>query len=99
MRRGLRRVDARDVLDANAMTSRTVSGRVVGFYRRTGPNSWDDYELVDDDGGPIEVYPDTPIQVEKQGAAFRMRRQGHVIMLGKQLQTVIVSEPAGPTLH
>ncbi len=27
------------------------------------------------------------------------RRQGHVIMLGKQLQALIVSEPAAPTLH
>ena len=27
------------------------------------------------------------------------RRQGHVIMLGKQLQSIIVSEPATPTFH
>jgi hypothetical protein len=69
------------VLDADATTSRTLSGRIVGFYRPTGPNSWDDYELVDADGGPIEVYPETPIQIEKQGAAFRMRRQGQVIVV------------------
>jgi len=81
MRRSVRRVDARDVLDANAMTSCTLSGRVVGFYRRTGPNSWDDYELVVEDGGPIEVYPEMPIQVENQGAEFRMRRKGQVIVV------------------
>ena len=69
------------MLDADATTSRVVSGRVTGFYRRTGPNSWDDYELVVEDGGPIEVYPDTRIQVETQGAAFRMRRKGQVIVV------------------
>lgn len=74
-----RRVDARDVLDADATTSRAFPGRVVGFYRRTGPNSWDDYVLVDEDGGPIEVLAGTPIQVEADGATFRMRRKGEVI--------------------
>jgi hypothetical protein len=72
------RVDARDVLDADATTSRAFSGRVVGAFRRSGPNSWDDYVLVDEDGGPIEVFPGVPIQVE-DGASFRMRRQGEVI--------------------
>ncbi|HEX9189959.1 MAG TPA: hypothetical protein VGB87_22980 [Vicinamibacteria bacterium] len=74
-----RRVDARDVLDADATTSRAFPGRVVGFYRRTGSNSWDDYVLVDEDGGPIEVLAETPIQVEAEGATFRMRRRGEVI--------------------
>ena len=73
-----RRVDARDVLDADATTSRAVSGRIVGVFRRSGPNSWDDYVLIDEDGGPIEVFADTPIQVE-DGATFRMRRKSEVI--------------------
>jgi hypothetical protein len=72
-------MDARDVLDADAATSCTVLGRVVGVFRRTGPNSWDDYVLVDEDGGPIEVFAETPIQVESSGATFRMRRKGDVI--------------------
>lgn len=76
-----RRVDARDVLDADATTSRTFSGRVTGVFRRSGPNTWDDYVLVEEDGGPIEVYAGTPIQVEKKGAAFRMRRRGEVIVV------------------
>lgn len=74
-----RRVDARDVLDADATTSRAFPGRIVGVFRRVGPNPWDDYVLVDEDGGPIEVFPDVPIQVEAQGATFRMRRKGEVI--------------------
>src|SRR5512143_1208146 len=76
-----RRVDARDVLDADATTSRRFSGRVVGVYRRTGPNSWDDYVLVDADGGTIEVAAGTPIQVEAVGATFRMRRKGEVVVV------------------
>jgi len=74
-----RRVDARDVLDADATTRRSLSGRVVGVYRRQGPNSWDDYVLVDEDGGRIEVLAETPIQVEERGATFRMRRRGEVV--------------------
>ena len=76
-----RRVDARDVLDADVSTRRAFSGRIVGAYRRTGPNSWDDYVLVDEDGGTIEVFAGTPIQVEKDGATFRMRRKGEVILV------------------
>jgi hypothetical protein len=74
-----RRVDARDVLDADATTRRAFAGRVVGAYRRSGPNSWDDYVLADEDEGPIEVLAGTPIQVEKDGATFRMRRRGEVV--------------------
>jgi hypothetical protein len=74
-----KRVDARDVLDADATTSRAFTGRVVGVFRRTGPDAWDDYVLVDEDGGPIEVFAGTPIQVEGEGALFRMRRRGEVV--------------------
>ena len=76
-----RRVDARDVLDADATTSRAFAGRVVGVYRRCGPDSWDDYVLVEEDGGPIEIFAETPIQVERDGATFRMRRKGEVILV------------------
>lgn len=76
-----RRVDARDVLDANATTRRAFSGRVVAAFRRSGPNAWDDYVRVDEDGGAIEVHAGIPIQVEKKGALFRMRRRGTVIVV------------------
>jgi hypothetical protein len=76
-----RRVDARDVLDADSTTSRALAGRVVGVYRRCGPNAWDDYVLVDADGGPIEVLAGIPIQVEAEGATFRMRRKGEVALV------------------
>lgn len=76
-----RRVDARDVLDADATTSRPLTGRVVGVYRRRGPNTWDDYVLVEEDGGPVEVFAGTPIQIEAEGATFRMRRRGEVALV------------------
>ena len=67
------------MLDADATTSRAFRGRVVGVFRRSGPNPWDDYVLVDEDGGPIEVLPEVPIQVEADGATFRMRCKGEVL--------------------
>ena len=76
-----RRLDARDVLDADAITARSFWGRVLGVYRRTGPNSWDDYALVEKDGGPIEVFAETPVQLENEGAVFRMRRKGAVTVV------------------
>jgi hypothetical protein len=76
-----RRVDARDVLDANATAARGFPGRVVGRYARSGPNAWDDYALIDGDGGPIDVYAGTPVQLEAEGAVVRMRRKGEVIVV------------------
>lgn len=77
----VRRLDARDVLDADATTSRAFTGRVLGVYRRCGPNSWDDYVLDETDGGPIEVLPGTPVQLEDEGAIVRLRRQGEVVVV------------------
>jgi hypothetical protein len=76
-----RRVDARDVLDADATTARAFNARVLGRYRRTGPNSWDDYRLVEEDGGEIRVSAETPVQLESEGALCRMRRRGGVVVV------------------
>jgi hypothetical protein len=74
-----KRVDARDVLDANGRTRRAFRGRIVGHYRRTGPNAWDDYEYVGRDEGEIEVLPDLEVQTEAWGALFRLRSGGRVV--------------------
>jgi hypothetical protein len=76
-----RRLDARDVLDADATTARGFRGRVLGVYRRTGPNAWDDYALVEVDAASIEVFGETPVQLENEGAVFRMRRKGAVTVV------------------
>lgn len=75
----IQRIDARDVLDVNAKTSVNFRARVVGRFRRTGPNSWDDYvfETVAN-GETIDVLAAVPVQVESEGAEFRMRRHGEV---------------------
>lgn len=73
------RVDARDVLDPNARTRRAFAGRIVGRFVRAGPNAWDDYVYEAEDGGAIEVLPGVPIQVEKVGVEFRLRRGGRVV--------------------
>jgi hypothetical protein len=91
MSRALRhRVDARDVLDANATATRAFRGRVLGRYRRTGPNAWDDYVLVEQDGGSIEVLAGTQVQLEDAGAIVRLRRGGEVV--------VVAWEPAAAEL-
>jgi len=73
------RVDARDVLDPNARTRSAFRGRVVGRFRRVGPDKWDDYEYVAEPGGDVDVLPGLAIQVERHGAEFRMRRRGDVV--------------------
>jgi hypothetical protein len=72
-------VDARDVLDANAKTCRVFQGRIRGYFRRTGPNRWDDYEYVAQDAGVSRVLPGLRVQLEADGVEFRMRNQGKVM--------------------
>ena len=74
-----RRIDARDVLDANAVTAVAFRGKIVGLFRRRGPNAWDPYEYVSHDGDEFDVNPKLRVQAERQGARFRMRRQGEVV--------------------
>jgi len=74
-----RRVDARDVLDSNAKTRRSFLGKIVGHYRPTGPNAWDDYEFINKEEGEIDVFSGLKIQLELRGCRFRMRQQGRVI--------------------
>jgi len=73
------RVDARDVLDANALTLRTVPATVVGHFRRTGPDAWDDYEFVSEPDRPIELSAGLEVQLEPRGAQLRVRQQGQVL--------------------
>lgn len=73
-----RDVDARDVLDPDAMTRRGFRARVVGHWRRTGPNSWDKYRYRSEAGGEIEVFPGLKVKIERFGSMVRMRRQGRV---------------------
>ncbi len=72
-------VDARDVLDANARSRRAFRARVVGYFRRTGPNRWDPYRFVAADGDEIEVLPGLKVEVEPEGAVFRIRSEGKVL--------------------
>jgi hypothetical protein len=74
-----RLVDSRDVLDPNARTRRPLEARVLGRYHRTGPNEWDPYQLVDEEGASVRVLRGIKIQVEDEGAVFRMRQHGRVL--------------------
>ncbi|HYN38881.1 MAG TPA: hypothetical protein VES39_06500 [Rhodospirillales bacterium] len=80
----LERIDARDVLDANAKTAESFPARIVGRFVRSGPNAWDDYVFAPaaaDAQGTITVMAEVPVQVEADGAHFRMRLHGAVVRL------------------
>jgi hypothetical protein len=76
-----RRVDARDVLDPNARTKAVFRGRIIGHYRRAGPNAWDDYEFVEANGGSMEVMAGLKVQAEPPLARLRLRRRGRVFVV------------------
>ena len=86
------RVDARDVLDPNARTRRAFAGRIVGRFLRGGPNAWDDYVYEAEDGGPVDVLPGVPIQLEPRGAEFRLRRRGQVVRVAWQAPPEVLAE-------
>ena len=75
------RITSRQVMVPNGKTKRSFSGKIVGVFQRVGPNSWDDYQLVAKDGGPIEVLPGVRIQIEPEGTLFRMRTRGQVMLV------------------
>jgi hypothetical protein len=77
-----RRVDSRDVLDPNAWTRASFGGRVVGRYERTGPNSWDDYQLTPVvNEPPITVLAGIGVQVEPDQPIVRVRHHGQVLVV------------------
>lgn len=81
-----KRVKSSEVLTPNAVTRVEVHGQVVSRFRPTGPNKWDDYEILREDGEePITVRAGEKVQVEPLLAApeirFRVRRHREVLVL------------------
>ena len=76
-----KRVDTRNVFKANAIVRRSFVGRIIGRYRRLGPNPWDDYAYQALPGGTITVLPGLKVQVERSGSAMRMRHRGQVVVV------------------
>ncbi len=79
-------VKSSDVLDVNAVTKVEMEAVVIGRYRRTGPNKWDEWELIREPGGEIvTVEPESQIQLEPLGAdpeiRFRLRKRRKVSRL------------------
>lgn len=75
------RLASRQVFNANAVARRPFAGRIVGRYRRLGPNPWDDYAYEPYDGDRVTVLPGLKLQVERTGALLRMRHRGQVVVL------------------
>ncbi len=78
-----RRVQSSDVLDANAITKGELRVEIIGRYRPTGPNRWDDWELSTDDiGEEITIPGRNKVQVEPFGAKAEIRlrhRKGRTV--------------------
>lgn len=89
------RVDARDVLDPTGKTKAPFRAKVIGHYKRMGPNSWDDYRFVGKEGDTIDVRPELKIQMEQFGLAFRLRYKGKVVRLEWQPSEEDVSRCGG----
>jgi hypothetical protein len=91
-----RRVDARDVLDANATVARGFRARLLGSFRQTGPNAWDDFDFVPQEPEEVDVLAGTPVQLEDEGAVVRLRRHGKVIVVSWRPEPGDVDERADP---
>jgi hypothetical protein len=72
------RVKASDVLDPNAIVRLGFRATVLGYFRRVGPNRWDDYVLVEDQG-EIDVLAGVRVQLEGRGSELRIRSRGRVL--------------------
>ena len=55
-----------------------LRGHIVGHYRATGPNAWDDFEYVEAEGDTIEVLAGLNVQAEPPLPRVRLRRRGQV---------------------
>lgn len=75
----MERVRSAEVLVTTHTTRCGVAGKIVGYFRRLGPNPWDDYRFVKEDGGALELGAGVPVMLEAQGPLFRVRSQGRVV--------------------
>ena len=74
-------VEASDVMRSNAKTARTFPGQVVGKFVRVGPNSWDPYSLVAEDGQTVDGAAGPRDSSEERGVRFRVRAYGSVYVV------------------
>jgi hypothetical protein len=72
-------IETRGVLKSNARTRKMFKGRIIGSFRSTGADAWDPFVFEAEDGGSIDVFAGIEVQVEDQGARFRMRAKGRVV--------------------
>jgi hypothetical protein len=75
------RVDSRDVLDPNARSKAAFQARIVGRFQRSGPNIWDDYLFVAEEGGMIRVPAGLKLYIEPETTRVRVRRKGRVFVV------------------
>ena len=81
-----KRFNSSEVFEFNATTKVELDGAIMGIYRPTGPNKWDDFEFEKDDGDHSYAVPSgSKIQVEPIGASpevlFRVKKGREVLVL------------------
>lgn len=89
----MERVKSSDVLDVSHEVLAPFRARVLGVFRRVGPNAWDDYEFIKQiatsdtgavpaDGASfptLDVLAMIPVQLEGRGVEVRLRSDGKVL--------------------
>lgn len=75
----MERVKSSDVLDVTHTLSSAMTGQVVGYFRRLGPNSYDDYGFVAEPSESLELLPNVPVMLERRGPEVRVRSRGRVV--------------------
>ncbi len=91
-------VRAARVMVANARARKLFEAQVLGRFERLGPNAWDDYQFTAAEAETIEVWPTVKLQVEHDGAIFRLRHRGAVV-LAEWLPTVLDQDDRTRFLH
>jgi hypothetical protein len=81
-----KKINPKDTFSSNAIAQVDIEGEIIGRYKPTGPNKWDDYAfLTANDGDIFQATKGSSIQVEPIGAKaevlFRAKKGREVLLL------------------
>ncbi len=95
----MEKVRSQQVLVATHTTKSSLTGTILGYFRRLGPNPWDDYRFVKDEGAMLQLLPGVPVMLEPNGAVFRVRSRGRVVRVRYQPPQVTSDARSGSRSH
>lgn len=76
----MERIRSSDVLDATHTVTKCFRGTVLGYFRREGPNTWDDYRFV-------------PARVTRSGGEPALSRESQVDQTADEVLDVLPQVP------